>query len=316
MSAQLTLTKANNAPIVGYMKANTSYDSTVAIPKTIGTNKNWNFTSLAILSGTSSSTYVNSSTTPSVGLFPAANIAQDDGSGYYEYFNSQTSTLDDLGSADVTNGTSTIFSNPAKWMVWPFGYGTSSNDAFAATASFDPTTTVNYTGNMVVTGTGAGTVILPNGNKYTNCLQITRTYTIVGTGAFTGTFTLRDYEYWASTYRSPLINVSYQTTKDINGTTKDFNITVNSLADVGLEEQEILLHNVKVFPNPAKDIINVELEENVIADKIELYDIKGKLVLAQELNNKINISDLDPGIYLLNVRSNDAYFRKRISVIK
>ncbi len=311
--AQLTLTKAANAPIVGTIDKTDNYDSSIAVPKSTGTNKSWNFTSFVNSMANGSQTYVTSSSTPSASAFPGTNLAASDGSGYYDYYNSQTNNLDYLGAVDVPGNDVTIFSNPITMMVWPFTFGTSNADALIGTETFS-TSTFNFTGNMNISGTGTGTVTLPNGQIFTNCLQITRTYTYIITGSFTGTITVKEYEYWTGAYRTPIINISYSTIKQPTVTQKGFNITVNAIANVGIEETVGGDGKVIVYPNPAKDIINVQLEENAIAQKLELFDMMGRSVLFVENANKINVSSLPKGVYLLNVKYKDHYMQKQITI--
>ena len=60
----------------------------------------------------------------------------------------------------------------------------------------------------------------------------------------------------------------------------------------------------KVYPNPTRNFLIVELEENVNAD-ILVYDINGKLVIKDRLNNEqqkqLDFSFLKQGNYLLHI---------------
>ena len=66
----------------------------------------------------------------------------------------------------------------------------------------------------------------------------------------------------------------------------------------------------KVFPNPTKEQIVVEINNNLSNnDFIEIYDIYGKLIESVSLksNNKtfISVSNLNTGIYLYRIKNND-----------
>ena len=74
------------------------------------------------------------------------------------------------------------------------------------------------------------------------------------------------------------------------------------------EVSEDLLY---VYPNPVKDILTVEyaLLSNVSVNSLGIYDIKGKLIksipITEQLGiTKINISDLENGIYIISFGSN------------
>lgn len=83
--------------------------------------------------------------------------------------------------------------------------------------------------------------------------------------------------------------------KDINGyNIKKLNISLSN-ASFTLNDK------VSIYPNPVKDIINVELKENTIA-KVEIVTLEGKKV-ADSNDNSINISGLSRGVYLVKVLS-------------
>lgn len=62
-----------------------------------------------------------------------------------------------------------------------------------------------------------------------------------------------------------------------------------------------LLNNIKIYPNPSNDFINIEglnKNENTV---IKLYDLQGKLILSSEVKEKgsIDISELNNGVYVI-----------------
>jgi hypothetical protein len=68
-----------------------------------------------------------------------------------------------------------------------------------------------------------------------------------------------------------------------------------------LKEVDEIENIIKVYPNPATDIINVQVGRK---SKFQLIDLNGKLLLQGKLDeseNLINISNQKPGIYLLTV---------------
>ena len=64
----------------------------------------------------------------------------------------------------------------------------------------------------------------------------------------------------------------------------------------------------KVYPNPASDYLIIELEQSVNAD-ILVYDINGKLVIKDKLNDEqqkqLDFSFLNQGNYLLHINIAD-----------
>lgn len=71
---------------------------------------------------------------------------------------------------------------------------------------------------------------------------------------------------------------------------------------------------VKVFPNPVKEIANVEYKLNKTSDvEIEVYSLSGKMVYRQSIPNqykgththKINTENIENGVYVISVTSNN-----------
>lgn len=67
--------------------------------------------------------------------------------------------------------------------------------------------------------------------------------------------------------------------------------------------------NIQVYPNPARTILNVEVNSESLRNAVvELVDVTGKLILQQEINSENNTTQLDvskiaKGVYLLKVNS-------------
>ena len=70
--------------------------------------------------------------------------------------------------------------------------------------------------------------------------------------------------------------------------------------------------NVRLYPNPSKKYINIELKNNLLIKKIELYNNLGKIILSLKNTSKlIDISYLPNGIYFIKIKdSNDNFILK------
>jgi hypothetical protein len=64
---------------------------------------------------------------------------------------------------------------------------------------------------------------------------------------------------------------------------------------------EIAAATLKVYPNPATDVLTVDGLPGNIANLLQVYDLAGKLILQQAESNKINIAELATGTYILQV---------------
>ena len=78
---------------------------------------------------------------------------------------------------------------------------------------------------------------------------------------------------------------------------------------------------VKVFPNPAREIIYVQFNEDIYEGTIQIVNAQGKTVMKNVLSNtlsgndyKIDVSDLDPGIYFLNMFSRQRTINARLVI--
>lgn len=86
-----------------------------------------------------------------------------------------------------------------------------------------------------------------------------------------------------------------------------------------LNTNDVALQEAKIWPNPAKDVLNVyipSLQDNAI---ITIYDIHGRTVYTQEiqnqeLNHSINTSNFSSGVYFLNILSGTSSLNKKIII--
>ena len=75
-------------------------------------------------------------------------------------------------------------------------------------------------------------------------------------------------------------------------------------------------YSTNIFPNPAKNNITIE-NSNFVINSVELYNIAGQLVKSENINSmkaNINVSDLDKGIYILEIQSNETSIRRKLIV--
>lgn len=97
----------------------------------------------------------------------------------------------------------------------------------------------------------------------------------------------------------------------IANTNQDFNASVEIwrffrqyklnqfIPNVGVQENS-LKNNVKVYPNPATEKLFVEGVSEV---KLKVTDLLGKVIIAENITNTIDVSALPTGIYFLSITS-------------
>ncbi|MFK5981315.1 MAG: T9SS type A sorting domain-containing protein [Flavobacteriaceae bacterium] len=77
-----------------------------------------------------------------------------------------------------------------------------------------------------------------------------------------------------------------------------------------------LLETISLYPNPTRDVIYIDNSSNLDLKSISIYDMNGRLIKQVEAtgsdNQRINISDLSPGIYLFHMYNDQQSTVKRV----
>ena len=96
-----------------------------------------------------------------------------------------------------------------------------------------------------------------------------------------------------------------------------------SIMSVSLEEFMISASDISVYPNPANDIVTVDIlkQNNTESVTISLFDAIGKVIYIKEvssLNNKItfDVSELESGVYSVSVSNKYFNTTKKVTVVK
>lgn len=72
---------------------------------------------------------------------------------------------------------------------------------------------------------------------------------------------------------------------------------------------------LSVYPNPAKDYVNITNSGSTIVEKVTIVDVNGRVVKTVTSNSndvRINISDLNTGVYFMNINTNEGPTTKKI----
>lgn len=326
-AAQTTLTKAFNEPVIGNVNTQKGYDSTTVVPKNTGASQTWNFSSLVSNTVTEVTTFTTPASTPSAALFPTATIVEDDGSSQWNYWRATTTQYELLGFADNT-GSAVQFTNSAIAAVWPVAFGYSNNDLFAGTATISLPGTVN--GTINTNGSGTGTVILPGSITFNNCLQLKMNNNMhIELGSFPLSFTVdvesQGYTYYHTSQKFPIIEMTYEKQTLSAGSTptitNSFNARINNAVLTGINDVNFDAINYNVYPNPATDIVNINLtnEASQQASVIVMNNL-GQIVKSIDLGNGIelkhqmNTSDLASGMYYVKTTLGERTTTKKLII--
>ena len=201
-----------------------------------------------------------------------------------------------------TTVTMTLVGPSDKWLGLGFGMTSmfTSGDGVIASGASATLTDRNFTGSGSTPNTDSAQNWTTTSNTVAGTVR-----TIVATRALsTGDTSGSDFTFTNSTASINLIwalgsslTLSQHQTRG-NGVTGTFALSTDSFAMAGF----------KLYPNPADDIFAIELPNNLENLSVRVFDVLGKEVMQKEiskLENKINISNLSPGNYLVKVTFED-----------
>jgi hypothetical protein len=82
-----------------------------------------------------------------------------------------------------------------------------------------------------------------------------------------------------------------------------------------LGANDLIAPTVGLYPNPSNDLINISFDKDQL-QKIELYDVTGKLLFKSDLNTNtyaLNIANYPSGVYFVRVfNQNNVFVNKQI----
>jgi hypothetical protein len=131
-----------------------------------------------------------------------------------------------------------------------------------------------------------------------------------------GSITATNSRYYSIMYSSPAIGLNYYRLKMVD---KDGKATLSEIRTVKFGKSSL----VKIYPNPAENIINIVLKENMISKSlcISLIAVDGRSIKSKKLLSampleKIDISDLVNGKYQLRIATDNEVINKIVEVIR
>ena len=225
-----------------------------------------------------------------------------------------------VNSSTICAGATTTLSASG---VTTYTWSTSSN---ATSISVSPTSTSVYTVSGNLTGCAVGATqtatvtvnslpVVTMGTVSSPLCVANAPVTLSGTpagGTFSGTGVVAN-TFDPSVSGQGTFSLQYDYT-DANGCSSVDTKTVNVSLCTGVTE--LTNTNISIYPNPARDAINVMMDASLINNTtIELYDAIGKLVIAEKVVNvqtTIRIDSLAKGIYTVRILSEGKQVSRRI----
>ncbi|MDR2410670.1 MAG: leucine-rich repeat protein [Bacteroidales bacterium] len=86
--------------------------------------------------------------------------------------------------------------------------------------------------------------------------------------------------------------------------------------DIATAIENIETADINIYPNPAKDNINIHLQDNVHQAVFTLYDVQGKLLIRKEIGNQdaVSVSNLTTGLYIYNVKTEKQNYQGKVVI--
>ncbi len=308
-----TLTQANHAPIVGDAFQTVDCSSVGITPGGVGAGQTWNYSSMTVLTTTTSYNGITVASTPSAANYPSASVAVSSSTANNAYYSSTATSLKYWGGDIKVGGQAVVmgYSSPAFYTAYPMSLGSSTNSSVSGTLTSiaGPGT---FAGTNTVTGTGTGTLMLPGGYNFNTVLKVTtNTALSFTTGLGNGTYAQNKYDYYSGLSKYPLLTISNETIVSLAGTTTETVVTLNNnYKTVSITENtQNVLNNVSVYPNPAKDNVSLNfVNENSENASYQIINVIGQSVRTQnipaakgETTYNVNLSGIESGIYFIKL---------------
>lgn len=296
LSAQTTITKASNDPIIGETVNNVNINGTV---DNSATGSNTTFTNTSLTAGSASSATYSAPSSTDISTFPGSTIKMT-GSGSTVYYK-QTATKLEITGLVTPDAILNFSTNNGTFISYPAAFGYSESDTAAGTFSATTGASGNFSGTINISADASGTLLI--GTKtYPNILRIKsiQNFNLTVFGFSVGTIVNTTYAYYDNLHKAPLLSttnavITVQGTPQNTNAAQALNETFLAVSDLKLKEK------LSIYPNPAQDFI--QLKGNVSKDsKVKIYSLDGKLIKTADLKSeKIEISELPPSSYFIEV---------------
>lgn len=206
------------------------------------------------------------------------------------------------------------------WSIGNYGAGALVQDGVSSVASVTPAaaaadnfmfsrglnltagssvTVTFYISNYISGSTNTGTYQLTWGTAQTPASQ---TNVIGGeSGLNAAAFTLKTYNFTAPTTGVYYLGLRNQSPLNAAGTHALIvdNLSVSQV----LSSESFTLSGVKMYPNPAKDVLNIQSDVEELT-KVSITDLNGRIVKEVKNNlSQISLGDLAKGIYMVTIES-------------
>ncbi|AWG20088.1 hypothetical protein FFWV33_00415 [Flavobacterium faecale] len=257
-----------------------------------GANKTWDFSAISPLTLGGTSSIVPKESTPYQSSFPLSNFVvkstyNDNSPTYYSYNTITTTKLESEGGAD-----SDAISQEVDHLTifeFPYTYGKTFTDSSQDVGQSSIET-------ITATYDGYGTLITPY-ETFTNVIRVKSQDTRYSSSSI-------DYIWYSA---NPFKTLMFMTlVSDANYVEIYTDFTTLGLKDFAANSP------VRIYPNPVNNLLNVQIENKLVIDKITITNALGKIIIEQkEAANQINVENLASGLYFIEVVSGNEKMQQK-----
>lgn len=101
---------------------------------------------------------------------------------------------------------------------------------------------------------------------------------------------------------------------DANSVVADQNYVINIVGEDVLGVNDLALSQVSIYPNPATDVLNINVPSSIELAGVTVYDVLGKKVNTEVSNDQVNVSGLSRGVYVVNVITNAGTLTEKLII--
>jgi hypothetical protein len=318
-----SLSQANHAFAVG--DSYKMVDCSTVSPGASGSGVTWNFSSLSVGTSTTSYTVVSVASTGSASSYPSASVAVQTGTN--NMFYSSTSTEQKLWGGNIQMSGQSIearYTNPAIVAQYPLVYNMTPVASSISGQAYVASINAPFTGNSLLSCDGVGTLVLPS-RTFSNVIRVVTTQTLnYSLFTFTGSVKTEVYDFYApGISKSPLLSISNGTfTQSGNSTPQSLAFIKGDYESIGIKENELASIDLKLFPNPVKSTLNINLyNENGDQISCDLINALGQTIKKDSFSSdrgnvtfKLNLDNVESGIYFVKVKCGNKISAKKITV--
>ena len=314
LKSQPTLTMDDIVPNVGeqYM-IQAMLPTDMTLPEE-GNNQDWDYSSLSTPIGSTDISIIDPGAVPGGPSVADADFVRantSDGITHYMYVDVMESFIAD--SYEYRGPGASDFTDADEFGEFPMNMGDSYSGTFAYDNNSSSQEPLSVDGEFTISYVGHGSVSTPGGT-YDGVIQVKRTSEETEHNTDSGEMTtiVRTNIAWFKPGIYQPVAQYTRVTEDSD--TVDLFTYISSYTSSTEEVNEV--RNMEVYPNPAQDILNVNGIKGSKAD-LEIYDITGRKIIDRKVNrqnNRIDVSDLNQGTYVIRVHGESESYTKKFVV--